>query len=275
MIKTSKKSKIIINTILAIFGIIWMMPLFFVAINLFKTKQEYNMGSLWQLPQQIDFSIIVNNFKNLIDNKLFLSFGSTFLYCGIGSTFGVFIALLAGYGLTHTGIKHKNFWFLIIYSGTIFPFESYLVPVYRAYKNIGLYNTRTGMTLFLMALCIPFAMFVFRNFFLSVDSEICEAARIDGSNSWQTFIQIMIPMAKAPLAIVLLQQFTAGWNNLMFGLTFTKSANIRPVMASLSLIGDANIPLMFLACLFVSLPAVVLFFLLRDQLVIGYSYTTK
>lgn len=275
MIKTSKKSKIIINTILSIFGIIWIIPLFFVFMNLFKTKQEYNLGSLWQLPESMNFEIIANNFRNLIANKLFLSFGSTFLYCGVGASVGVFVALLAGYGLTHTSVKHKNFWFLVIYSGTVFPFESYLIPIYRAYYKVGLYNTRTGMLLFFMALCIPFAMFVFRNFFLGVDTEICEAAKIDGANSWQTLIKIMIPMAKAPLAIVLLQQFTAAWNNLMFGLTFTKSANIRPVMASLSLLGNANIPLMFLACIFVSLPAVVLFFLLRDQLVVGYAYTTK
>lgn len=275
MIKTSKRITIIIDIILVIFGIIWIMPLFFVIMNLFKTKQEYNLGSLWVLPEHFNVGIIANNFKNLIANKLFLSFGSTFLYCGVGAASGVFIALLAGYGLTHTSIKHKNFWFLVIYSGTVFPFESYLIPVYKAYYNIGLYNTRTGMTLFFMALCIPFAMFVFRNFFLGVDNEICEAAKIDGANSWQTLIKIMLPMAKAPLAIVLLQQFTACWNNLMFGLTFVKSANIRPVMASLSLIGTANVPLMFLACIFVSIPAVILFFLLRDQLVVGYAYTTK
>lgn len=275
MIKTSKKVRIAIDIILAFFGAIWLMPLFFVVINLFKTKQEYNLGSLWILPESFRIEVVAGNFKNLIANKLFLSFGSTFLYCGIGAFTGVFAALLAGYGLTHTGIRHKNFWFMVIYSGTVFPFESYLIPVYKAYYKVGLYNTRTGMTLFFMALCIPFAMFVFRNFFLGVDSEICEAARIDGANSWQTLMKIMLPMAKAPLAIVLLQQFTACWNNLMFGLTFVKSANIRPVMASLSLLGNANVPLIFLACIFVSLPAILLFFLLRDQLVVGYAYTTK
>lgn len=275
MIKTSKKATICINLILTIFGLIWIMPVFFVVLNLFKTKQEYNLGSLWELPDSFNIGIIINNFRNLIANKLFLSFGSTFLYCGVGAAAGVFIALLAGYGLTHTKIRHRTFWFMLIYSGTIFPFETYLIPVYKAYYSLGLYNTRTGMMLFFTALCIPFAMFVFRNFFLGVDEEICEAARIDGAGSWQTLMRIMLPMAKAPLAIVLLQQFTACWNNLMFGLTFTKSANIRPVMASLSLLGDANVPLLFLACIFVSLPAIILFFLLRDQIVVGYAYTVK
>lgn len=102
MIKTSKKIKLMIDIILSVFGIIWIMPLFFVILNLFKTKQEYNLGSLWELPDSFGFGILAGNFKNLIANKLFLSFGSTFLYCGIGAAVGVFIALLAGYGLTHT-----------------------------------------------------------------------------------------------------------------------------------------------------------------------------
>ncbi len=275
MIKTSKKTENCINMVLITFGIVWITPICFVLFNLFKTKQEYNLGSLWELPESFNMEIISINFRNLIANKLFLSFGSTFLYCSVAAVAGVFIALLAGYGLTHTNIRHKNFWFMLIYSGTIFPFETYLIPVYKAYYKLGLYNTRTGMMLFFTALCIPFAMFVFRNFFLGVDNEICEAAKIDGANSWQTLMKIMFPMAKAPLAIVLLQQFTACWNNLMFGLTFTKSANIRPVMASLSLLGDANVPQLFLACIFVSLPAIILFFLLRDQIVVGYAYTVK
>jgi len=275
MIKTSRKAKIVINIILTIFGMVWITPLLFVIMNLFKTKQEYNLGYLWDLPKKFNFEIIVNNFKDLIANKLFLSFGNTLMYCAVAVFIGVFVSLLAGYGLTHTSIKHKTFWFLLIYSGTVFPFETYLVPVYKAYYKVGLYNTRTGMTLFLLALCIPFAMFVLRNFFLGVDSEICEAAKIDGANSWQTLMKIMFPMAKAPLTIVILQQFIGAWNNLMFGLTFTKSANIRPVMASISLLGNVNVPELFLACVFVSLPTIILFVLLKDRLVVGYSYSVK
>ncbi len=92
--------------------------LVFVFMNLFKTKQEYNLGSLWQLPESMNCRIIANNFRNLIANKLFLSFGSTTFMLQRRRVGCVFVALLAGYGLTYKR-KHKNFWFLVIY-GTVF-----------------------------------------------------------------------------------------------------------------------------------------------------------
>ena len=54
----------------------------------------------------------------------------------------VFFSLLAAYGLTHLRIKHKMFWFLFIYSGTIFPFQVYLIPIYRGdvYKRQPVYE---------------------------------------------------------------------------------------------------------------------------------------
>ena len=64
MIKTSKKIQTVINIILTVFGILWVMPLLFVILNLFKTKQEYNLGSLWELPVSFNAGIIFSNFIN-------------------------------------------------------------------------------------------------------------------------------------------------------------------------------------------------------------------
>ena len=271
-IRTKKSTVTIINVFLSILGIIWMCPIFFVVMNVFKTKQEYNMGSFWSLPKN---NAVWDNLKNVVANKVLVSMGSSLLYAVVGAAMAVFIALLAAYGLTHLRIKHKLFWFLLIYSGTIFPFQVYLIPVYRGYYHLGLYNTRIGMILFYCAICIPFSMFVLRNFFLGISSEICESARMDGASSWQVLMKILAPMAKAPLSIVFMSQFTWSWNDLMFGLTFTKSSDIRPVMASVSLLSTGNPPSLFLACIIVSIPTIILFFLLQDNFEVGMAYTGK
>ena len=272
-IRIPQKNKIMNTIILMIISIIWLVPIAMVIMNVFKTKIEFNLGNLWLPPK--DLKNISENIKLCIDNKIFISFGSSLLYCGVGTIVGVFLAMLAGFGLTHTTIRHKVFWFLVIYSGTIFPFEIYLIPIFRMYKFTGLYNTRFGMMIFWCALIIPFAMFVFRNFFLGIDNEICESAKMDGANNFQILFYILAPMAKAPIAILLLQQFSASWNDLMFGLTFTKSAEIRPVMVTLSLMGTQNPPARFLGCIIVSVPTMILFFVLRNQLEAGFSYSVK
>lgn len=270
--RTSKKTKTIFNVILSILSVLWILPIVFVILNLFKTKKEYNLGSLWSLPQGNN---LVGNFKTLIANHIFDSFGVTLLYAFAGAGLAILIAIFAAYGLTHLRIKHKFFWFIMIYCGTIFPFQVYLIPIFKAYQNLNLYNTRIGMIIFYCAISIPYSMFVLRNFFLGIDNEICESARIEGASEFQILTKIFMPMAVAPLSIVFLAQFSWIWNDLMFGLTFTKSVETRPIMASLSTMGTGDAPAMFLACMISSLPTFLLFVLLNKNFQKGFAYTTK
>ena len=269
---TKKSTKIIFNSILAVLGAVWITPLFFVVLNIVKAKQEYNVGSFWKLPEGFH---LAQNVQTVLETGLFTSLGASFLYAILGAAFSVFIGLLAAYGLTHLRIRNKMFWFLFIYSGTIFPFQIYLIPVYRGYFKLGLYNTRLGMILFYTAICIPFCMFVLRNFFLGISKEICESAKIDGASNWQILMRIFLPMAKAPVSIIFLSQFTWSWNDLMFGLTFTKTSSIRPIMASISMMGRNNAPALFLACIVASIPTIILFVFLQDNFEAGMAYTSK
>ena len=185
------------------------------------------------------------------------------------------IATLAAYGLSHLKIKHKMFWFLFIYSGTIFPFQIYLIPIYKAYTKLGLYDTRIGMILFYTAICIPFGMFVMRNFFTGISREICESAKVDGAKDMDILIRLFVPMAKAPIAVCFLAQFTWAWNDLMFGLTFTKSSDIKPIMSVLSIMDKGNGPTLFLACILVSIPTLLLYAFLQKDFETGFVYTSK
>ena len=119
------------------------------------------------------------------------------------------------------------FWFLLIYSGTVFPFQMYLIPLFNLYLDTGMYDTRLGMIAFYIAITIPFCTFVMRGFFLTVPWQIQEAAALDGAGSWQTFWRIMFPMARAPLILLVLIQFTWIWNDLLFGLVLSKSDEVR------------------------------------------------
>ncbi|WP_026506529.1 carbohydrate ABC transporter permease [Butyrivibrio sp. MC2013] len=270
--KTGKKTKIIFNLILSVLSLIWISPVFFVFLNVFKTKQEYNLGSLWLLPKGNN---LMANLKALVTSRVLQSMSVTLLYALSGAVLAVIIAMFAAYGLTHLNIRHKFFWFIMIYCGTVFPFQVYLIPIFKAYQKLGLYNTRIGMILFYSAICIPYSMFVFRNFFLGIDKELCESARIEGASEFMILSRIFLPMSAAPVSIVFLSQFTWCWNDLMFGLTFTKSAQTRPIMASLSIMGGGNPPALFVACIASSLPTLILFFLLNDKFQKGFAYMSK
>ena len=86
MIKTKRSTKTIFNIILSILGLIWISPLFFVILNIFKSKQEYNMGTFWTLPEGVN---IADNFRIVMESGLFESFGASLLYSLLGAVFAV------------------------------------------------------------------------------------------------------------------------------------------------------------------------------------------
>ena len=103
-------------------------------------------------------------------------FVNSLIYGVVASVGAVILASLAAYGIVRLKIPRGLFWFLLIYSGTIFPFQMYLIPLFNMYLDTGLYDTRLGMIAFYIAICIPFCTFVMRGFFLTVPWEIQEAA---------------------------------------------------------------------------------------------------
>ncbi|MGB8450904.1 MAG: carbohydrate ABC transporter permease [Anaerocolumna sp.] len=271
--RQKKKTKIIINSILSVLAVIWIFPVLFTILGALKGKQEYNLGNIWDLPKSF---LLFDNLGYLSKGAdIFRGMLSSLFYAASGALFSVIIATLAAYAIAKLEIKFRMFWFLFIYCGTIFPFQIYLIPVYRGFSKLHLYDTRAGMILFYTAICIPFSMFVLRNFFIGISNEISESAQIDGCSNMQILIKIFVPMAKAPLSIVLLSQFTWVWNDLMFGITFTKSSKIRPVMAAISLMGKAHIPALLVGCIIASVPTILLFIFLQKNFEAGFAYQSK
>lgn len=268
-----RSQKIIINATLGILGVIWLFPVMFAILGSLKGKQEYNLGNFWDLPKGLLLKENLEYIANGVD--IYKGMGSSLLYAVCGSSLAVIFAMLAAYAISHLEIKCRMFWFLLIYSGTIFPFQIYLIPVYKGFSSLHLYNTRIGMILFYTTICIPFSMFVLRNFFIGISKEIIESAKIDGAKDLQVLLQIFVPMAKAPLSVVLLSQFTWIWNDLMFGITFTKSSSIRPVMAAISLMGKDHVPALLCACIIASIPTILLFVFLQKNFESSFAYQTK
>lgn len=236
-----------INVVLFFLALIWIFSVLFAFMSSFKGRREYNLGNFWDLPQG---NSLMDNFKELNQSiSITKGIGNSFLYAVLGALFAVAIATLAAYAISHLEIKHKMLWFMFIYSGTIFPFQIYLIPIYRGFSKAGLYDTRLGMVLFYTAICIPFCMFVLRNFFLGISREICESAKVDGAGDFQVLVKIFLPMAKAP--------------------------DMRTVMSAVSLLGKANVPSLMLACILVSIPTIALFMFLQKNFESGFVYQSK
>ena len=256
----------------AILALLWIAPLLILAMNAFKSKTDFLMTSSLALPGS--FSLFTN-LQHAWSNGLAAGFFNSLLYGAVGSVGAVALASLAAFGIVRLKIPFALLWFLLIYSGTIFPFQMYLIPLFQAYLNTGLYDTQVGMVCFYIAICIPFCTFVMRGFFLTVPWEIQEAASLDGASSWTIFWQIMFPMGRAPVILLILIQFTWIWNDLLFGLVLSKSDTVRTVMVALvgmqGLYSAQDGPSVIAATLICSAPTLILFLFLQRYFVRGLT----
>jgi ABC-type sugar transport system, permease component len=256
---------------------LWLFPVLLVLMNACKTLQDYSRGNIWKWPQEFVL------FQNIRDAWVLGGLGKGFVnsigYGVIGAVCSILLASLAAYALTFLRIKGAFYWFLLIYSGTIFPFQMYLIPLYFAYQKTGLFNTFGGMALFYVAICIPFCVFLLRNYMKTLPVEVVEAARIEGCSNFKVYWNIVMPMCLSPAYVLFIFQFTWVWNDLIFGLTLTQTPEIRPIMAGLSSMQGVffrtGVTTLMAGVLITSIPTILVFLALQRSFIRGLQLTIK
>lgn len=250
----------------------WMTPFYYLVISVFKTNTEYGSTSPLALPASV-WPFFDNVREAWTLTRMGIGMFNSALYGVIGAGIATFIAALAAYGLTRIDYRGKSLWFMLIFSGTIFPLQMYLIPLFIGYSNLGLNNSRLGMILFYIAICIPFPVLVLRNFMAGIPREMDEAARLDGCSEFRIFRSIVLPNCWGPMAALFLIQFTWVWNDLLFSMVLTSREEARSLMNGLMVLQGsyaASTPnVVMTATLLASLPTVFLFFVLRKHFMNG------
>lgn len=254
---------------------LWLAPIWFTLTLADKSNGEYVHGSLWALPHT--FRLFDNMGTAWSTAGLGEGFVNSLIYGIVGAALSVLIAAMASYALVVLRPKRRLLWFVVIFSGTVLPPQLYLIPIYRLYNQVGLYNTRSGLIIFYTAWAVPFATLVMRGYFSTIPHELVGAARVDGATETRIFRSIYMPMSFSAIAVVFLFQFTAIWNDLLFGLVLSSSNSVRPVMPSLfglfGVYSSSAIPVVLAGALLAAGPTVVLFFALQKYFLRGLVMT--
>jgi multiple sugar transport system permease protein len=268
-------TSILRQVVLLVLGAVWIIPLYLVLINAATSSEEYARKDRWAPPTE--FALGLNIQQALEVTKLGQAIGSTAFYAIAGGLLAVLFAALAAYAIVSLRIRYGFFWFMLIYLGTIFPFQMYLSPLYTMFVDWSVYNTHVGLLLVYTAIAVPFAMFVVRNHFISISPELAEAARLDGASALTIFRQIFVPLSLNAFATVFILQFTWIWNDLLFGLTLSRDESVRPIMAALAALqgqyARTGTPVALAGALLVSIPTFVLFFSVQRVFVRGLRTT--
>jgi ABC-type glycerol-3-phosphate transport system permease component len=256
----------------------YLTPFYYLVVTVFKSTREYAAKGVLELPDSLA-PFIDNVVQAWTIARLDAAATNSLTYGLVGAALAVAFAAAAAYGMTRLNLIGSNGWFMLIFTGTLFPFQMYLVPLLFGYQRLGLVNTWIGMLAVYVAICIPFPLLVLRNSFSSISREIDEAARIEGASEWRVFVSMILPNAVGPLIALFLLQFTWIWNDLLFSSILANGIEVRSVMVALQSLQGTYSTLgpnvVITATLISSIPTVVLFVALRKYFMAGLQLGTK
>ena len=265
------------NAWLLVLALVWLLPIWLLVTTPMKSTPEYTDKSQWALPTHP--LRLFSNLRTAWDSAgLGPGFVASLSYGFTGAALAILFGSLGAYAITRLNVRLGFFWFILVFSGTIFPFQMYLIPLFNLYTRTGLYDTWTGMALFYTAIAIPFCLFVMHGFFSTIPQEVQDAARLDGASDFRIYWRIFLPLAGGPIAVLLLFQFTWIWNDLLFGLVLSTSDGVRPITPSLlglqGVYANSGPPVVLAGALIGSLPTVFLFVFLGRYLLRGLVLST-
>lgn len=258
--------------------IAYLTPFYYLLVTVFKTSEEYAKKGVLEWPSSLA-PLVDNVVQAWTIAHLGAAAFDSFTYASVGALIAVAFSAAAAYGMTRLNLIGANGWFMLIFTGTLFPFQMYLVPLLFGYQRLGLVNTWLGMLLVYVAICVPFPLLVLRNSFSGISREVDEAARIEGASEWRVFVSMIIPNAIGPLIALFLLQFTFIWNDLLFSSILANGIEVRSIMVALQSLQGTYSTLgpnvVITATLISSIPTVFLFIVLRKYFMAGLQLGTK
>ena len=140
-----------------------------------------------------------------------------------------FFSSLAAYAFSRLSFFLRDLWFILLLLTLMLPIPTLIIPLFQISKNLNIYNTHLGLILPYTALGIPFAVVIFKSFFMSFPSDLENAAKIDGCGAWRIYWKIMMPLSGPSLSVVIIWQTMKSWNEFLLALVTIDNNMLKPL----------------------------------------------
>ncbi|MEM1162185.1 MAG: carbohydrate ABC transporter permease [Pseudomonadota bacterium] len=208
-----------INTAIAwVIGLLIFFPILWTILTSFKTEAQaiadppIFLGFDWTLE---NYGVVMerSNYGRFLWNSIIIAGGSTIL--------GIIIAIPAAWSMAFVPSKRTKDILLWMLSTKMLPAVGVLYPIYLIFINLGLLDTRFGLTIVIMLINLPIIVWMLYTYFKEIPGEILEAARMDGATLREEVLYVLTPMAIPGIASTLLLNVILAWNEAFWTLNLT------------------------------------------------------
>lgn len=204
-------------------ALVVLYPMYFIIIASFSDPDYINTGRVVFWPK--GFNIL--GYQKIFENtKIWRAYSNTIFYTLVGTLINIVLTMLFAYPLSRRDFSCRKF-FTFFMMFTMY-FQGGLMPTYILMQKIGLYDTPWVMVL-LPAINVFNVIIAKTNIQNNIPEELYEAAAVDGCSHFKFFCQIVMPLSKSIVAVLVLYYGVAHWNEFMNGLVYLRDEGLYPL----------------------------------------------
>ncbi|PPF31597.1 sugar ABC transporter permease [Rathayibacter sp. AY1A2] len=269
--RDGSRSGLVVRLVVAIVAsAVVFFPLYWMLVIAFSPRGEvFAPGPPRFWPSEISFENFATVFARFPVGEWFVNS----VVIGVFVTvFTVVVNLLAGWGFARLRFPGRNLLFLLALATMMIPVQAIMVAQFKLVTGLQIYGTYWSVIL--PGAAAAFGIFLARQFFLSIPEELIEAARIDGAGHLREFLQIVLPLSKPLIAVLILLTLLGSWNDFAWPLIALKDNELFTLPIGLLYLKGQSTPdysaSMALALVSV-LPMVLLFLCFQRYFVQGFA----
>ncbi len=264
--------KILLYAILILITIVMVIPfLWMLSASIKSDREVFQMNPFVWIPEVPKWDNYIKIWTKIpmlkfVENTVFLTIVVTFLQL-LTSSF-------AAYSFAKLEFKHKNALFLAYIATIAMPWQVYMVPQFIMMRAMGLNDKLLAM------ICLQafsaFGVFMMKQFYEGIPSELCEAARIDGMSEYKIYAKIMLPLSKPALSTLTIFTFVSTWNDYLGPLIYLKTESKKTIQLGLKMfIGQysSEYGLIMAGSVLSLIPVIIVFLCLQKYFVEGVAST--
>ncbi|KAA9160737.1 carbohydrate ABC transporter permease [Amycolatopsis acidicola] len=273
MFRYTRKS-LALETVVFVFGLALMIPFYFLVNISLKTDDDALVSSSVAPPNPLSGSAYGTAFlgqdtRNIplgLLNSAIITVGALIVLIALGS--------ITAYSLDRLMGRWSNLVRGVFFLAVLLPTQLGVIPVYVIMRQTGLAGTHVGMIILYSAQLMPLAVFLYSGFVRSVPREYEEAAQIDGSGRFNTFVRIVFPLLSPATGTVAIMCGLIVWNDFFNALIFMSgSPNATVPVVVYGFVGTqmTNWNVVFAAVVLAMLPALVFYLIAQKKFIQGFA----
>ncbi len=272
--KNKKWKKIAQHTIMIIFTLIMIYPLVWMVSSSLKESSSVFVDAHSLIPDGWHFENYITGWKGFGGISFSTFFVNSAIISVVATIGSILSSTLIAYGFARVKFAGKNIWFVCMMLTMMLPFEMVMIPQYIMFNKFNWIDTYLPLILPTF-FGIPFFIFLIMQFIRTIPTELDEAAKIDGCNTFQIFYRIIVPLIVPAMMTSAIFSFYWRWDDFMGPLIYLSTPEKYPVSLALKLFSDPNSVTnwgaMFAMSTLSIVPIFVIFFLFQRYIVDGIS----